>query len=66
MSSTTAEKHCYTCQDLMTRWDVSRTTLHCEVVRGRLRKPYIGGSVRFMAEHVAEYERQAGGLKHPA
>jgi hypothetical protein len=66
MSRTTAEKHCYTYQDLMTRWDVSRTTLHREVVRGRLKKSYIGGSVRFMAEHVTAYERQAGGLKHPA
>jgi predicted DNA-binding transcriptional regulator AlpA len=46
----------YTIQQLISRWDVSRTTLHREVKRKRLKPFYVGGCVRFSESEVKRYE----------
>lgn len=53
------EPRFFTIQALQERWGVSRTTLHREVKRKRLKPFYIGGRVRFTATEVARYESSA-------
>jgi hypothetical protein len=36
-------------------------TVYRELKRGRLKKKRIGGTVRFSADEIYRYERQAGG-----
>lgn len=56
----TATKSFYTVSELRERWGVSRATIYREIDRGRLKRFHIGGSVRFKAEDVAEYEQRDG------
>jgi excisionase family DNA binding protein len=51
----------YTLKELCERWGVCRMTVYRELRRGRLKKKLIGGTVRFSAEEIYRYERQAGG-----
>jgi excisionase family DNA binding protein len=43
--------------DVATRWDVHKQTVYREIIRGRLRKTLIGGSVKFSIDEVERYER---------
>ena len=51
----------YSLKELCERWGVCRMTVYRGLKRGRLRKKRIGGTVRFSADEVDRYERQAGG-----
>ena len=56
-ASTTTDPKFFTVPDLLSRWGISRTTLHREVKRKKIKPTYIAGAVRFAAQEVARYEK---------
>lgn len=49
----------YTVKELQERWRCSHMMIYREMKRGRLECKRIGGLLRFAAEEVERYERQA-------
>lgn len=58
-TAASTEKTFFTIPELLTRWHVSRTTLHREVKRKKIKPTRIAGRVRFSSDEVARYERLA-------